>query len=141
MSRIPSTRCPLRMTSDLFLEDSFDGGVIRRVVGLPLGKGSCHCDYLGFVLLGRVIRGVTNVPVSICLSDMFCTPVKLHRATFLPLHGFPGRRVIPSMRASFLHKNELRKFIRSRTTTFVNNMSKGTNLFSAARSITEVTRV
>lgn len=137
-----STSCPLRMTSDVFLRHSFHSSVVMRVKHVPLGSEECHCDYLGFVLLGRVMRGVDGVPVGLFLSGRFCGPVRVGYATCLPLQRFGGRRVIPAIGTSCLHgKGILRNCMRSRSTTFVKKMSKGTNLFSATHSITGICRL
>lgn len=99
------------------------------------------CDSIKFVLLKVLIRRLTNVPVRTCLRHRFCRPVKLRRAKCLPLHHFTGSRVIPSGGSHFLHGRALRKFMRSRTSTFFNKLTKGTKLFSATHSMTHICRV
>lgn len=117
-------------------------GIVRRgVVRTPLKTGRCHCDSIKFVLLHFLTRRLTNVPVSRCLTHRFCRPVKLRHALCLPLRQVPGIRVIPSTGSGFLHGYILRKFIRSRSTTFRKNISKGTKLFSGTHRMTSVCRV
>lgn len=48
---------------------------------------------------------------------------------------------MPSSASPFLHGAALRKFMRSRSTTFRNNISNGTKLFSATKRITGICRV
>lgn len=111
------------------------------MTGYRLSNGHCICDSLNFILLRRMIRGIARLPVSLCLTHRFCTPVKLRHAVFLPLAGFAGTRVVPATSGSFLHHRSVYKCIRSRATTYVNKISNGTKLFSATRRITGICRV
>lgn len=99
------------------------------------------CDSVKFVLLKVLIRRLTKVPVRTCLRDRFCRPLKLRHANCLPLHHLTGSRIIPSGGSHFLQGSALRKFIRSRTSTFFNKLTNGTKLFSATHRMTHMCRV
>lgn len=66
-----------RVTHGVCLRSSFGSAVVRRVGSSHLNiQNGCGCDYVGFVLLGVVIRGRVQRPVSHLLRSVFFDGLK-----------------------------------------------------------------
>lgn len=99
------------------------------------------CDSINFMMLRRIIRTVAGRPVGRFLGGRFCHPVKLRHALFAPLARCSQSRIVPATTGSCLQERSLYNCIRSRATTYLNNVTNGTKLFSATKRITTMCRV
>lgn len=95
-SHIKDEEHPVQVAENLYINDSFDTVIFKRIVATPLGKKTYKYSDLGYYFLREIIFRITGKTLDKYVAENFYQPMGLQTMGYNPLDRFPREQIAPT---------------------------------------------
>lgn len=128
----------VQICENLWLNRSFEKVMEGKIVEAPLGQKRYVYSDVGFILLGKLVEQLAEMPMDAYLQREFYEPMGLERTGYLPLRRFDKSEIIPSNKDRFLRKETLQGFVHDEGSAFCGGTAGNAGLFSTAAEVARI---
>lgn len=128
----------VQISEKLWLNRSFEKVMEGKIVEAPLGQKRYVYSDVGFILLGKLVEQLAEMPMDAYLQREFYEPMGLERTGYLPLRRFDKSEIVPSNKDRFLRKETLQGFVHDEGSAFCGGTAGNAGLFSTAAEVARI---
>lgn len=129
---------PIQLCDSLWLNRSFEKVMETKIVEAPLGQKRYVYSDIGFILLGKLVEKLADMPMDSFLQREFYEPMGLQRTGYLPLKRFDKSEIVPSNKDRFLRKETLQGYVHDEASAFFGSLAGNAGLFSTAGEVARI---
>lgn len=96
---------------------------------------------LSMILLGKTIEQITKISLDEYSKKNFYAPLGATETTFLPLHFFPKKQIVPTEKDSIFRKDLVHGYVHDENAALLGGVSGHAGLFSNANDMAKIAQM
>lgn len=127
---------PVRVAENFYIRDNYDYDILDSIImSPPRDDFSYKYSDLGFILLAKIIEGLTNKPFDFYLNTNFYKPLGMNYTTFKPYRKFDLGQIAPTEDDKIFRKQLIHGDVHDPAAAMLGGVAGHAGLFASANDV------